>query len=168
MGDDGRHWKHEERSRSAFEDYQRASGKAGQQAFGGGTGNERVSRSLSRLFRAVEVCGPFRCVLFLAQFMHCGGRVPDMPSLNEAFDKVHIRAVKLCRSLARLRNKELSLDVFEGRFKQAAILCHCLSSRKETETDVFGLKSPLTKNDIHLPGLLRHFVSDYIRFCTIL
>lgn len=109
-----------------------------------------------------------RCVLFLAQFMHCGGRVPDVPALNEAFDKVHIRAVKLCRSLARLRNKELSLDVFEGRFKQAAILCHCLSSRKEAETDVFGLKSPLTKNDIHLPVLLRHFVSDYVRFSAIL
>lgn len=100
--------------------------------------------------------------------MYCGGRIPDVPSLHDAFTKLHGRAVKLCRTLARLRNKDFSLQVFEGEFKQPAILCHCLTTRKETETDVFGLKSPLTKNDVHLPGLLRHFVSDYVRFSALL
>lgn len=100
--------------------------------------------------------------------MHCGGQVPDTSSLAGSFDRLHSKAVKLCKSLARLRSKDLSFDAFDLPFKQQAILCHCLTTRQETDTDVFGLKSPLTKNDTNLVGNLRHFVSAYARFTVCL
>lgn len=91
-----------------------------------------------------------------------------MPTLDEGFQRLRHRAVKLCKSLSRLRAKDLVSEAFDGQFKQPAILCHCLLSPQEGETDVFGLKNPMTKNDIALSGNLRHFVSDYTRFTSYL
>jgi hypothetical protein len=109
-----------------------------------------------------------RCVLFLAQFLHCGGQVPDMSSLSEQFEEVRSRGNKLCKSLAKLRNQELSRDSFQGKFKQLDILCHCLSNGKEADMDVFGIKNALSKCDVDFAGRLKQFTHDYERFTVVL
>lgn len=110
----------------------------------------------------------FRSVLFLAQFLQCGGQVPDMQILNELFSTVRRLGIRLCKSLSHLRNREVPQANFDDKYKPSAILCHCLKNPREQEIDVFGVKVAMIRNEHELLTRMRSLVQHYQEFVTSL